>query len=133
MEVPNDYNLIQKLGVFISRERKSWITVPDHINYFDFSSAIELVEHCGFDVLKTDTTFPMYLFLCLGQNFIKDKAAGKRVHTLRVGLELFMKQSGLDRIRRMAYERLSRLHLGRTVIIYGRKRFEPQYMEQFTC
>lgn len=118
IEVPNDYNLFQRLGCTILRERKSWITVPDHINYFNFPSLTKLVSENGFTVLSRDTTFPMYLCLCLGKNFIKDPQQGKKLHQWRVSMELFCKRKGLNFARRCVYRLLARLGLGRTVILY---------------
>jgi len=78
LEVPNDYDISQRIGVWMLNEHKSWLCIPDHINYFTFSSLKKLVGRNKFLVLRSDTTFPMYLFLCLGFNFIQNKQLGKR-------------------------------------------------------
>lgn len=121
VQVPNDYNLLQRTGVRMVNERKHWICIPDHVNYFDFQTAANLVERSGFKLLKRDTTFPMYLFLCLGQNFIGYKDVGPRVHLMHVRLELFLKRYKLNFLKRFVYSGLARLNLGRAVILYCRK------------
>jgi len=121
VEVPNDYDLFQRLGVWIHNERKSWLCIPDHINYFNFRSAEKLLQKLKFSVLRRDTTFPMYMFLCLGFNFIRYKALGKRLHNLRVKIEMFCFKRGLNTFRRIVYRGLAQLGLGRTVILYAKK------------
>jgi SAM-dependent methyltransferase len=121
VEVPNDYNLLQRTGVRMVNERKHWICIPDHVNYFDFRTAVNLVKNSGFKLLRRDTTFPMYLFLLLGQNFVREKTAGTRVHLGRVRLELFLKRYKLSFLKRLIYTGLAHLGLGRTVILYCRK------------
>ena len=121
IEVPNDYNIFQLFGVWINKERKSWICIPDHINYFNFRSLSKLLTKKNFKILKKDTTFPMYLFLCLGLNFIRNKEVGKKLHKFRVKIELFCFKNYLNRLRQFFYKILAHLGLGRTVIIYAKK------------
>lgn len=118
VEVPNDYNLIQRIGVRIVGEGKSWICIPDHINYFDFSTLGRLVRSSGLRVVKRDTTFPMYLFLWFGRNFIRHKEIGARMHGFRMGLESGLERVRLGVLKRGLYRVLSWLGLGRTVVYY---------------
>lgn len=121
IEVPNDYNAFQLFGTWINKERKSWICIPDHINYFNFRSMEKLLVQKKFKILRRDTTFPMYLFLCLGLNFIKNKKLGKKLHLFRVKIELFCLNNYLNGLRHLLYRILAKLGLGRTVIIYAKK------------
>lgn len=121
IEVPNDYEPIQKIGVWRVKERNSWVSVPDHINYFNFKSLRELLIRKGFKVLAKDTTFPMYIFLWFGRNFIADPAAGKRAHRLRMQMELWLDRHGLKIVKQLLYKALARVGTGRTVIIYSQK------------
>jgi 2-polyprenyl-3-methyl-5-hydroxy-6-metoxy-1,4-benzoquinol methylase len=120
-EVPNDYNPFQIFGSWINKERKSWICIPDHINYFNFQSLEKLLIKKKLKILRRDTTFPMYIFLCLGLNFIKNKKLGKKLHLLRVKTELFCFNNYLNDLRHFLYRKLAQLGLGRTVIIYAKK------------
>jgi 2-polyprenyl-3-methyl-5-hydroxy-6-metoxy-1,4-benzoquinol methylase len=121
LEVPNDYNIFQLFGSWINKERKSWISIPDHINYFNFSSLEKLMNQKKLKPIRRDTTFPMYLFLCLGFNFIKKKDLGKKLHLFRVKIELFCLKNNLNELRHFIYKTLAQLGLGRTVIIYAKK------------
>jgi len=122
VEVPNDYNLIQRIGVFIAQEKNHWVCVPDHINYFNFVSVKRLLIKSGFKILQQSTTFPMYISLCIGQNFIKDKLAGKKIHQFRKKFEMLFEKAKLGFVRQFIYRFLSQLSLGRTAIIYGKKK-----------
>ena len=121
VEVPNDYDLVQRIGVRIARQRNAWVAVPDHVNYFSFRSAAGLLHKMGFRVLARDTTFPMYLFLWLGMDFIADRTVGAQAHAMRIRLETSMERRGLGLARRAVYRLLARLSLGRTAILYARK------------
>ena len=99
-------------------ERKSWICVPDHINYFDFWTLGTLLGSSGLRIVKRDTTFPMYLFLWFGQNFVRHKRIGARVHRLRMRFEVGLERAKLGLLKRGLYSLLSKLGLGRTVIYY---------------
>jgi 2-polyprenyl-3-methyl-5-hydroxy-6-metoxy-1,4-benzoquinol methylase len=121
VEVPNDYDFVQRVGIRIARQRKSWIAIPDHINYFSFRSAEALMRRNGFELLMRDATFPMYVFLWFGMDFIASKEAGAAAHRIRVGMETFLHRCGLNFIKRAAYRLLAALSLGRTAILYCRK------------
>lgn len=121
LEVPNDFNLFQVFGSWINNESKSWICIPDHINYFNFNSLGKLLLNKKLTILRRDTTFPIYFFLCLKLNFIKNKQLGKKLHLLRVKLELFCLKNSLNGFRHLFYRFLSQIGLGRTVIYYAKK------------
>ena len=121
VEVPNDYNIIQKIGVLIAREKNHWVCIPDHINYFNFVSIKRLLKKNGFKILQQSTTFPMYISLCIGQNFVKNKLAGKKMHQFRKKFELFFENHKLGFARQFIYRFLSKLYIGRTAIIYCKK------------
>lgn len=124
LEVPNDYDFIQKIGVKIAGERNSWVSIPDHINYFNFSTLKRLVKKSGFKVVRTDTTFPMYIFLWFGKNFIGQKEVGPRINQSKINFELFFYNHRLKWFKRLLYRILARLGIGRTVIVYCRKKEE---------
>ncbi len=120
-EVPNDYEFTQRLGVFLLREKKSWLAIPDHINYFNFRSLKKLMRRNGFKISAQATTFPIYALLLLGYNFIRHKAKGRSAHNIRIKFEIFLYRNHLNPVRRLFYKVLSGLGLGRTVILYCKK------------
>ena len=121
IEVPNDYNLLQMAGHRLLGMRKSWISPPDHIQYFNFRSLNHVLKHCGFAPKLRFTTFPMYLLPLLGFNFVKNPAKGPCAHRIRVNFETKMHQLGLNGLRRKFYRMLSTIGLGRTAIYFCAK------------
>ncbi len=118
VEVPNDFNPVQEWGVRRAGEERSWICIPDHINYFRFRSLENLGKRLGLKPVFRDTTFPMYIFLVFGMNFIKNKTSGKKAHQIRRRFELGCAKYKLNWIKHFLYRLLARCGLGRTAIIY---------------
>ncbi len=117
VEVPNEFNLLQNYASKKVNKKKWWITIPDHINYFDFTSLKKLLKHCGFESLVSTTDFPMELFLLMGENYVDNPSIGKRCHKKRIEFETSVPKE----LRRNLYSKLSELGLGRQCIIYARK------------
>ena len=122
IEVPNDYNLFQRIGVKIFNNPKTWLAIPDHINYFNFQKLKLLLESNGFKVVKRDTSFPIYFLALIGLNFTKKKEKGKIAHLIRIYFEIYLRKYKLDFLRRLIYQILSNMDLGRTVIFYAEKK-----------
>lgn len=50
---------------------------PEHINYFNFESITRLLERNGFSIIEITSTFPLELFLLMGDNYIGNNEIGK--------------------------------------------------------
>lgn len=120
--VPNDYNPFQ----MALREHDSyeawWLAPPHHINYFDHSSLSNLLERKGFEILYQEGSFPIDLFLLMGDNYTKDSDLGSQCHKKRMRMELLLKTSGNNHLRRELYKKLANLNIGREVCIFARKK-----------
>ena len=68
-----------------------------------------------------DTTFPMELFLLMGDNYIGDKVLGRKCHSKRKMLELTLQNAGLNHIKRQIYQNLADIGLGREIVAYAKK------------
>ena len=79
--VPNDFNPFQ----MILHEQKGfdpwWVAPPHHINYFNLASLTRLVSRCGFNVVHQESTFPIDLFLLMGDNYIGHTDVGRACHS----------------------------------------------------
>jgi SAM-dependent methyltransferase len=116
--VPNDFSKIQamakkKLGCL----NDWWVAIPDHINYFNYSSLNDFMMRSGFNNIYTQGDFPMEVFLLAGQNYIGDRRVGKKCHDIRVKAEMFVPNV----IRRLAYSALAKVGIGRDCFYVGRK------------
>jgi len=118
--VPNDFNPFQlalrdHLGI-----DPWWVAPPHHINYFDFKSLAALLEKCGFEVLHQESTFPIDLFLLMGDNYIGNDEVGRVCHAKRMNFEKTMLRSGGNNILSKMYCAFADLNLGREVVVFAR-------------
>lgn len=114
--VPNDFSDVQHYTKkALNKENDWWVSVPDHLNYFNFKSLCGFLEKMGFDVCYKQGDFPMELFLLMGLDYIKNKQVGAECHNMRVNLE---KSLSCD-VRRSMYSALSEVGLGRACFVVG--------------
>ncbi|MFJ8261823.1 class I SAM-dependent methyltransferase [Rummeliibacillus sp. NPDC094406] len=121
LAVPNDFNELQQIACTLNENKEWWITPFEHINYFSFDSLKKLLESNGFKVLEETTSFPMELFVLMGENYIKESTLGRQCHKKRKKLEknLFTNNPNL---KQKLYKSLAKEGLGRDVILIARKR-----------
>ncbi len=117
IEVPNDFNALQ----LQAHKHKLcnphyWMSIPDHINYFDFSSLGKLLEKSGFEIVLQTTDFPMELFLLMGENYVENSEIGSKCHEKRIKFELNIE----DEHRRNIYTSLAKSSVGRSCIMYAK-------------
>jgi len=75
----------------------------------------------GFNVLLTEATFPIDMFLLMGDDYIDNDGIGRQCHEKRKALELNLHKSGLGNLKRELYRSLGALGIGREVQIFGQK------------
>ncbi len=119
--VPNDFNPLQKAAVSTQSLPEWWVAPPHHINYFDHASLAALLSRCGYDVVHQESTFPIELFLLMGDLYVGDDKLGRACHGKRKLFELNMQRAGLGTLKRELYQKLAGLGLGREVVIFARK------------
>lgn len=120
--VPNDYNPLQKAFVSISDHHSWWVSPVHHINYFDFTSIKQLLESCGYEVFLSEATFPIDMFLLMGDNYLNEDSIGKKCHMKRKMFEESLIKAGLSKLKRQLYASFAECGLGRGCILYARKK-----------
>lgn len=120
--VPNDFNPFQLVLRDHLGFKPWWVAPPHHVNYFDFSSLSRLVEKHGFEVVHQECTFPIDMFLLMGDNYIGNDALGRACHSKRMRFEKAMADSGFGSVLTSLYSALAGQGLGREVVLYARKR-----------
>jgi SAM-dependent methyltransferase len=118
--VPNDYNGLQE-AVRAGGAAPWWLAPPHHLNYFDFDSLSALLSKLGLEVMESLTSFPMELFLLMGENYVGNDTLGRSCHARRKQFDLSLEQAGLGHVRRKLYGALAKAGLGREAIIIARK------------
>jgi SAM-dependent methyltransferase len=119
--VPNDYNPIQKALHSTFDFPSWWVAIPHHINYFDLSSITGLVRKAGLTLVDTEATFPIDLFLLMGDNYIGNDELGRKCHGKRMRLEVNLKKAGLSGLKRTLYRSFAEVGLGREIQVIARK------------
>jgi 2-polyprenyl-3-methyl-5-hydroxy-6-metoxy-1,4-benzoquinol methylase len=122
LAVPNDYNILQNMLRESMGFKPWWVSPPEHINYFDFASLQKLVEAKGFEVILKTTTFPMEMFLLMGQNYVNDNQLGSECHTHRKNLEINIQRGGLEKLKEEFYKIFAEKGMGREVVLIARKK-----------
>jgi len=119
--VPNDHRPFQAVLREAAGYAPWWVAPPHHLNYFDFDSLARLFESAGFEVVRRETSFPIDLFLLMGEDYVGDDALGRSCHARRRRFEERMEAAGAGGLKRALYAKLAELGIGRHAILYGRK------------
>lgn len=119
--VPNDYNPFQAALRAGAGFDPWWVAPPHHLNYFEPASLVALLEGIDLEVLETEGTFPMELFLLMGDDYVGNDELGRACHAKRKRLEQNLHAAGLAPLKRELYRALSALGLGREVQVVARK------------
>jgi 2-polyprenyl-3-methyl-5-hydroxy-6-metoxy-1,4-benzoquinol methylase len=120
--VPNDFNIFQEALVSEQKYKEWWVDKRHHLNYFNHGSLIRLLESSSFKIEKVTSSFPIDLFLMMGDNYIGNDNLGRQCHKRRMNFELLMKKSGNDDSMGRMYEYFAQLGLGREILVYARKK-----------
>ena len=116
--VPNDFSEAQTAAArALGTERRWWVAAPDHINYFDFASLERLLEGEGLTVVERTGTFPMELFLMMGEDYVGRPELGRDCHARRRRLEASLPTP----MRRRLYRALAAEGLGRNCVVVARR------------
>ena len=121
VEVPNEFNPLQKAATKSLGLKPWWIKYPDHINYFDFNSMERLLRSVGFKIIARETSFPMEFFLLMGDSYVGTSKLGKICHNRRLELEKNLAKSNMNDFKRDLYRLLPEINIGRSVIYYAVK------------
>ena len=119
--VPNDFNPFQQILHESLDFKPWWLVPPHHINYFNQKSLTSLVESCGFKVVHKETTFPIDMFLMMGQDYIDNEDMGRQCHELRKQFEINLSKSANKELRRKLYSGFSNADVGREIVIIAKK------------
>lgn len=119
--VPNDFNPIQLIATNRDGIKKWWVSPQHHLNYFNHTSFSRLAIKAGLQVVDITSTFPIDIFLLMGENYIGNDQLGRACHHRRTKLEL-----AVGAFEKMTwYEDLNRafatLGIGREVVLWAQR------------
>ena len=115
IEVPNDFNLLQRIYSSFHKVKPYWIHFPDHLNYWDFDSIKNFLKEVGFEIVYQTSSFPLEIFLLMDEDYIIDKEIGGVIHSKRLKFESKFKETGNTEALFKLYQKLSELNIGREI------------------
>tara|TARA_Y100001936_G_scaffold7321_1_gene6427 strand:- start:372 stop:1310 length:939 start_codon:yes stop_codon:yes gene_type:complete len=133
IEIPNDYNPLQEIVTKSLKKEEYWLTLltksrnyhwsskMDHLNYFNFKSLSKILTNLKFKVIYQQSTFPLELFLLMGEDYLGNEKIGKKIHQKRINLEMNLMSQRNSEIKKQLYEKFAQIGIGRTAIIYAQK------------
>jgi 2-polyprenyl-3-methyl-5-hydroxy-6-metoxy-1,4-benzoquinol methylase len=121
---PNDFSPLQILAVETLKKDPWWVVPKHHINYFDLNSLKSLMEKSGFRVLYQTSSFPLEIFLLMGEDYIGDSEVGNSIHFKRMLFEKQFRKGEKNTLKRNIYDKMSEIGLGREATIFGIKKNE---------
>jgi SAM-dependent methyltransferase len=117
--VPNDFNPFQLLLQKHIEYDPWWIAPPYHLNYFTPDSLNSLITKAGFDVIHMETTFPIEMFLLMGEKYIGNDGLGRKCHEMR---KLFDENISKDKKLSKAFRKsMASMGIGREIVMYAIK------------
>ena len=119
--VANDYNQLQEIARQKYQIKPWWLVPPEHINYFDVKSAKEIAIAHGFHIENFTSTFPIEIFMLMGDNYVGDIELGKQCHQKRVNFEDSILSSGKQDLLTKIYNQFAELEIGRQIEIIARR------------
>jgi SAM-dependent methyltransferase len=121
IEVPNDFNPLQRAACAALAKPPWWIVYPVHLNYFGFDSLERLLRRAGFTPLLREATWPMEGFLLGGLDYVGRDPVGRACHTARMAFEMRLEDGGLGATRRSFRRWLAGEGIGREAVVYARR------------
>jgi len=119
--VPNDFNPFQLILRDHVGFKPWWVAPPHHINYFNFQSLRSLLVRCEFEVVHQESTFPIDMFLLMGENYVGNDVIGRECHGKRMNLEKTLFENNAGDLMASLYSKFSELNLGREIVMIARK------------
>ena len=121
LSAANDFNIFQYMSLKKSKT-PWWIVPPEHINYFRVNDINKIFDKKKFKLKYLNTTFPIEMFLLMGDNYIKDKKMGKLSHLRRTSFEKNFDTLEMLDYREKIYNNFASLGLGRAIEIIVQKK-----------
>ena len=121
IEVPNEFNPFQLAYLKKKQLTPYWIALPEHLNYFNKRSLQKLVKRTGWKILHGEVSFPMEMFLLMGDDYLRRKSVGRRSFRKVVEMENTLMEYDPGLLSKM-YSALYKNGIGRSIILYLRNR-----------
>lgn len=121
LKVPNDFSDYQLDLLKNNMAFNSWVSPPEHLNYFNTESIRKLAKNVGFNVISLQVDFPIETFLYnTYSNYHFDSLKGKAAHLARISIENYLIEKDIYAYIERS-EANAKLDYGRDIVIYLQK------------
>ena len=124
IEVPNDFSAFQTTARERLGLRAWWVAPEHHLNYFDADSLAGLLRRFGLVEIDRFASFPMELFLLMGDDYVSEPERGATCHAKRMAFERSFLDTGRMADLAALYRALAMAGAGRTCGLLVRKAAE---------
>ena len=121
LEVPNEFNPLQRTVQEELHKQPWWIVPRHHLNYFDFDSLSALCASCGLEEVMRLGSFPMEMLALMGKDYVGAPEVGAEVHRMRMQFEQTLCGSGREDLLVGLQQGFAAQGLGRTACVVARK------------
>lgn len=121
IEVPNDFNVLQETARRQLGKSAWWVAPDHHLNYFDAESLSALLAGYGLREIDRVASFPIEIFLLMGEDYVGHPEVGSVCHGRRMAFERALIDAGRTDELAKLYRALAGAGLGRTCAILARK------------
>ena len=119
IDVPNEFNDFQTTANVEFNLNEWWVCPPNHINYFSTSTLVNILGKCGYKIHRCESSFPLEMFLLMGDIYIGNSDLGRVCHQRRVNFEHLLRKHGKGKKLSQFYEAMASLDLGRQITVYA--------------
>ncbi|MCL2699491.1 MAG: class I SAM-dependent methyltransferase [Defluviitaleaceae bacterium] len=119
--VPNDFNDMHMAYMECCKKPPSWVSFPDHFNYFNHGSFERLLSKAGFEIIYKTTNFPLEMLLISGVDYYSDEQARAKVGGIVSGFNNSFLSTGRKRELTGFYETIAKGGYGRVIDVYAKK------------
>lgn len=109
----NDFSIYQALAVKSLGINPWWIIPPEHLNYFSVESLVSVHERFGYKTRDLRTSFPIDLFLLMGEDYVSHPDLGSKFHSMRANYETIVQSFGFSNLLSEIEESNARMGIGR--------------------
>jgi 2-polyprenyl-3-methyl-5-hydroxy-6-metoxy-1,4-benzoquinol methylase len=119
LTVPNDFSVLQHYLMAESFvDNPFWITLPDHLAYFDRESLESIAVATGWRSAAMLADFPIDWFLLhSGSNYVRDSALGADAHRARVEFENLLAKQPVERVNAF-FASMADVGMGRNITAF---------------
>lgn len=119
--VPNDFSPLQQAFLKVKGHLPWFVCLPDHLNYFSFSTLSHALRKSGFKIVDQTALYPLELFLLQDLDYVANPELGPVAHQRRVMFEQNMKAAGMTETLDHFYRTLAAGGYGRDIMVISGK------------